>query len=442
VESCTPRRTGGESDELTHRRERKAGSDGWPMTPSQMMSDSSVRSERHLVQTKRGGGETEEEEGKEGEVGAGAGGEREKGGRRGEVASAADDDWSPASRCSIQSFPMALNDSFGKLGSVLLIADAGGENGCGLVDASDKLPLPPEMAICFVPVPTRGGGKSIPSSSLAARTSLSLAGMASPPSSAKQQQQYVAAVVGSTGATGAALLEALKNSQRFSKVVAIARSPASSTSSPSKIVPVRLDLDQLAEAAAAASSASSSPSSSSSSSSPRPNPLEGVDAVFVALGTTRSAAGSAEAFWRVDVGGVASAAALAAAARAPLFSLVSAAGASRGAGWRPTLSLLHPLYYAAAKGAAEEEALVASKSASVAIYRPGLLDRGEEKQRGGERWAIKCGLPSLKVEDLAAVMVADAVAELDKVKSGGASSGEVVKGDGEIKREAATAVLR
>ena len=39
-------------------------------------------------------------------------------------------------------------------------------------------------------------------------------------------------------------------------------------------------------------------------------------------------------------------------------------------------------------------------------------------------------------------MVADAVAELDKVKSGGASSGEVVKGDGEIKREAAAAVLR
>ena len=262
--------------------------------------------------------------------------------------------------------------------------------------------------------------------------------MASPQRSSKQQKQYVAAVVGSTGATGAALLEALKNSQRFSKVVAIARSPPS-TSSPSKIAPVKLDLDQLAEAAAASSASSSSSSNS--------NPLQGVDAVFVALGTTRSAAGSAEDFWRVDVGGVASTATLAAAAGVPFFSLVSASGASRNGWLKPTLSFLHPLYYAAAKGAAEQEALVNSKSASVAIYRPGLLDRGSEKQRGGEKWAIKLGFPSLRVEDLAAVMVADAVAELDKMKSSSGSSGasgsrEVVKGDGEIKKEAAALLLR
>ena len=101
---------------------------------------------------------------------------------------------------------------------------------------------------------------------------------------------------------------------------------------------------------------------------------------------------------------------------------------------------MHPLYYAAAKGAAEEAALKSSSAKSTLVYRPGLLDRGAGKQRGGERLAIGLiGLPSLKVEDLAAVMVSDAVAELDKIKNGNAAaaSGEVVKGDGEIKRDAA-----
>ena len=261
--------------------------------------------------------------------------------------------------------------------------------------------------------------------------SLTLSSMASPPPpSSSEQQQYVAAVVGSTGATGAALLEALKKSRRFSKIIAIARSPP--PLSDDVVSPVTLDLDQLAEAAAA-----SSPAASSSASSP-PNPLEGVDAVFVALGTTRSAAGSAEAFWNVDVGGVASAARLAAAASVPHLSLVSASGAWRNTAWAPTFSLLHPLYYAAAKGAAEEEALKNSKKESaVFVYRPGLLDRGAARRRGGEKWAIRFGLPSLRVEALAAVMVADAVAELDGAKAGGGASGEVLKGDAEIKKAAA-----
>ena len=253
-----------------------------------------------------------------------------------------------------------------------------------------------------------------------ARSSLSMA-------SANDNSQYVAAVVGSTGATGSALVAALANSPCFSKVVAIARSPlasTSSTSSSTKISPVKLDLDQLAEAVAAAAT---SPSTS--------NPLQGVDAVFVALGTTRAAAGSAEIFWKVDVGGVESAAALAATARVPFFSLVSASGAARNC-WKPTLSIFHPLYYAAAKGAAEEAA-IKSCFKCLAIYRPGLLDRGAEKQRGGENWAIKLGFPSLKVENLAAVMVADAVAELDMKRESSPPSGEVVKGDREIRRDAA-----
>ena len=59
-ESRTPRRTGGEGAAFTHLRERKAGSERSPMTPSQTTSDRRVRSHRHLAQTRRGGGEAGE----------------------------------------------------------------------------------------------------------------------------------------------------------------------------------------------------------------------------------------------------------------------------------------------------------------------------------------------------------------------------------------------
>lgn len=387
-----------------------------------MTSVNKVRSQRHLEQTKRGGGEVGEDEGEEEEEARTSGDDDEE--ERSECRSDerggdSDDD---ASKCSTQALPIffclvTLIRRYHASLWLRLRSEKEGRGPGGRDDSCSSAFLPATFSLWEG---TIEGGEKKKSSHL----------FFSMDSAASDNSQYVAAVVGSTGSTGDALVAALSNSPRFSKVVAIARRSPTLASTSTKIEEKKLDLDQLAKAA------TTSPSTSTSSS----NPLQGVDAVFVALGTTRAAAGSASEFWKVDVTGVESTASLSAAANVPLFSLVSASGAARN-GWKPTLSFLHPLYYASAKGAAEEAAITRSKCASVFIYRPGLLDRGAEKQRLGEKWAIKVGFPSLKVETLAAVMVADAVAELDKVKAkGSAPSGEVhevVKGDGEIKRDAA-----
>lgn len=87
-----------------------------------------------------------------------------------------------------------------------------------------------------------------------------------------------------------------------------------------------------------------------------------VDAVFCALGTTIRAAGSREAFRRVDLHGIAEAARLAAGAGAARFILVSSAGADPRS----------RLFYSRVKGEAERAVADAGLPA-VAILRPSLL---------------------------------------------------------------------
>lgn len=101
--------------------------------------------------------------------------------------------------------------------------------------------------------------------------------------------------------------------------------------------------------------------------------MEPVDTIFCALGTTRAAAGSAEAFRKVDLDYVRIAAN---AANARHFALVSAQGAN------PSIpandwSIFHGLLYSKVKGQAEE-AVKAAGFESVTIARPGMLDRGEK----------------------------------------------------------------
>lgn len=81
--------------------------------------------------------------------------------------------------------------------------------------------------------------------------------------------------------------------------------------------------------------------------------IKGADTVFCALGTTRRAAGSAEAFKRVDLDYVEAAAKLARAAGVPHFSLVSSMGANAHA-WAPSWAVLHGLYYTKIKGLVRE----------------------------------------------------------------------------------------
>eukprot|EP00878_Enallax_costatus_P044876 GHUV01053650.1.p1 GENE.GHUV01053650.1~~GHUV01053650.1.p1 ORF type:complete len:209 (+),score=94.39 GHUV01053650.1:36-662(+) len=134
--------------------------------------------------------------------------------------------------------------------------------------------------------------------------------------------------------------------------------------------------------------------------------FKGVDAVFCALGTTRSDAGSAEIFKKVDHDYVAAAAAAAKTAGVPYFGLVSAQGANAAIpanDWK----LFHGLLYSKTKGLAEN-AVTSQGFARAAIFRPGMLDRGD-KARGIEKIFMPI-MGSIRVSDVAKVMIADAEA--------------------------------
>lgn len=126
-------------------------------------------------------------------------------------------------------------------------------------------------------------------------------------------------------------------SPAWGSVVAVGRRPASAPETyqtqpyydASKLQQLTCELDQLETAAAEA--------------------FSGADSVFCCLGTTRSVAGSAEAFRAVDQHGVEAAARAAAAANVRHFGLVSAQGAKAGV-WAPDLKLFHGLLYMKCKG--------------------------------------------------------------------------------------------
>ncbi|KAF6257651.1 hypothetical protein COO60DRAFT_1206333 [Scenedesmus sp. NREL 46B-D3] len=198
-----------------------------------------------------------------------------------------------------------------------------------------------------------------------------------------------ALVLGGTGAVGHHIVQQLLASDQWSRVITVGRREVAlpeGQPGASKLQQVVVDMDAL-QAQAGGS-------------------FSGVDAVFCALGTTRSDAGSAEVFKKVDHEYVAAAAAAAQAAGVPYFGLVSAAGANAGlpsADWR----LLHPLLYTRTKGLAEE-AVKGQGFARAGIFRPGMLDRGD-KARAIEKWFAPL-TGAIPVADVAKAMVADAAA--------------------------------
>lgn len=204
---------------------------------------------------------------------------------------------------------------------------------------------------------------------------------------------FKAAVVGSTGAVGKALVAALLASPAWSRVVLLVRRPfrlpdalggeaaTQQAETEGRLEQHVVDFDALEGAQAH---------------------LQGVDAAFCTLGTTRSAAGSADAFRQVDLHYVDRVAALAAACGVPLFSLCSSKGANAGS-W---------LLYFRTKGEAEE-AVKAKAFERVAIFRPPMLRRGKDA-RFGEKVveALTFGIGSVSVEAVAEAMRQDAEAYL------------------------------
>lgn len=132
----------------------------------------------------------------------------------------------------------------------------------------------------------------------------------------------------------------------------------------------------------------------------------GSEAVFVTLGTTRAAAGSADAYRRIDLGFVAKAAAAAKAASVPQFLLLTSKGANARV-WHADAAMFHSLFYMHIKGAAEEAA-AAHGFPHFSAFRPGMLDRGAMPTRSwAESLALRL-LPTTHVADVARAMIATA----------------------------------
>lgn len=166
-----------------------------------------------------------------------------------------------------------------------------------------------------------------------------------------------ALLAGATGLVGGYCLERLLADDAWQRVVVPTRRPLGR--SHPKLAEVVLDFDHLEEEAEHLA-------------------VDGSfsEDVFCCLGTTLAAAGSEEAFERVDFGYVVALAHLAAARGSRRFLLVSAVGADPGS----------RIFYNRVKGKAEE-AVAASGVPIIHILRPSLLLGPRREHRSGEEWA-------------------------------------------------------
>ncbi len=159
-------------------------------------------------------------------------------------------------------------------------------------------------------------------------------------------------LVGATGLTGGYCLNRLLADESFSEVTVLTRRPLARTDP--KLTVHQVDFDHLRDHAQAMA----------------------ADAVLCCLGTTHRAAGSPEAFAKVDHIYVAELARLAAARGASRFVLVSVVGADPSS----------PVFYNRVKGRAEA-AVSELPFKTVHILRPSLLLGERHEARPAEDWS-------------------------------------------------------
>lgn len=175
----------------------------------------------------------------------------------------------------------------------------------------------------------------------------------------KPQASWSALVLGGSGATGRVLVAKLANNPRVTKVGALVRSelpvdyfgpmlPANAA----KIQQTVVDFENLDASAPA---------------------FAGYTAAFSTLGSTRSKAGSKEAFYHIDFDYITHAAQLARDAGIKHFNLMSTSGADHTSSF----------HYLRTKGEIEEFLKNKVKFPSLSIYRPGLL---LTERQGDSRW--------------------------------------------------------
>jgi len=180
-------------------------------------------------------------------------------------------------------------------------------------------------------------------------------------STTKEVSGARAIVIGGTGAIGKHLVKELLESPTWSKVTAIVRKKAD-FGEHSKLEQIVVDMNNL---------------------DAHKEAFANHDTAFSCLGTTRKDAGSAEAFKKVDLEYVTNFAKLSKDAGIPHFQHVTSQGSNKNS-W---------FLYPQTKGQAEENVNAFNFTTTV-VWRPGLLDRGEQA-RGVEKAAmfILSGMP-------------------------------------------------
>mmetsp|Transcript_103 Transcript_103/g.154 ORF Transcript_103/g.154 Transcript_103/m.154 type:complete len:263 (-) Transcript_103:1352-2140(-) len=193
-----------------------------------------------------------------------------------------------------------------------------------------------------------------------------------------------ALVIGGTGATGSKVVDELLSRKEWTKVVVIGRRQVEQKDDKLECIVVDINDDKAVI---------------------DEEKLKDIDHFFDCIGTTRSSAGSAEAFHSIEVGITERVAKAAKNAGVKYASVISAKGANKNIGIAPTW--FHPLYYVRVMGM-KEEAVIDKAFFRTSIFRPGMLARGSD-ERPIERWFGSI-MSSLDVGLLAKAMVNDAEA--------------------------------
>ena len=195
---------------------------------------------------------------------------------------------------------------------------------------------------------------------------------------------FKAIIIGGTGATGKQLLNQLIRNQNCDLVTSIGRRPVLDGEKNEKLVDIVVEsLFKL---------------------TPTKKYWKDNDVFFNCIGTTRQRAGGAKEFINIESGISNEAAKMAANAKIPHASLISAKGANHKI-WAK--DWIHPLLYMKTIGQKEQTIISNFSFNSVSIFKPGMLIRLRGKQTWFEDFSQLKGF-GLRVDTLASAMIHDA----------------------------------
>ena len=201
---------------------------------------------------------------------------------------------------------------------------------------------------------------------------------------------FKAIIIGGTGATGKQLLNQLIRNQNCDLVTSVGRRPVLDGEKNDKLVDIVVEsLFKL----------------SSTEKYWKDN-----DVFFNCIGSTRQRAGGAKEFINIESGISNEAAKMAANAKIPHASLISAKGANHKI-WAK--DWIHPLLYMKTIGQKEQTIISNFSFNSVSIFKPGMLIRLRGKQTWFKDFSELKGF-GLRVDTLASAMIHDA----ERVKLG------------------------